>query len=109
MTTFLRLLNDKDKQAALVSAVHAGGENVFEVDPASLNKYPGAPFAYWVSEAVRQTFKQFPAFDSDGRTVKQGSATADRFSIRTCLVGGIGSYAEMVWLCQRWIIFAVLR
>ena len=79
MTTFLRLLEDKDKQSALASAVRTGGDNVFEVDPSSFFQVPGAPFAYWVSEAVRQTFKRFPAFDGGERTVKQGLATADDF------------------------------
>ena len=79
MTIFLRLLADKDKQKALASAIRTGGENVFEVDPASFFQVPGAPFAYWVSEAVRQTFKRFPAFDGGERTVKQGLASADDF------------------------------
>ncbi|VVO58042.1 hypothetical protein PS900_00649 [Pseudomonas fluorescens] len=79
MTTFLRLLADKDKQKALVNSIRAHCESVFEVDPASFCQIPGAPFAYWVSEAVRQTFKRFPAFDGGERTVKQGLATADDF------------------------------
>ena len=79
MTTFLRLLADKDKKSALASAIRSGGDSVFEVDPSSFFQVPGAPFAYWVSEEVRQTFKRFPAFDDGERTVKQGLATADDF------------------------------
>lgn len=79
MTTFLRLLEAKDKNNALNTAIHTGGNNVFEVDPASFFQIPGAPFAYWVSEAVRSTFKCFPAFNNEQRTVKQGLATADDF------------------------------
>ncbi|CAB4122517.1 hypothetical protein UFOVP31_35 [uncultured Caudovirales phage] len=79
MTTFLRLLEDKDKQNALASAIRLGGNSVFEVDPSSFFQVPGAPFAYWVSEEVRQTFKRFPAFDDGERAVKQGLATADDF------------------------------
>lgn len=79
MTTFLRLLENKDKQRALARAIRAGGDSVFEVDPSSFSQVPGAPFAYWVSEAVRQTFRRFPAFDGGERTVKQGLATADDF------------------------------
>lgn len=79
MTTFLRLLEAKDKNNALTTAIRTGGNNVFEVDPASFFKIPGAPFAYWVSEAVRSTFKCFPAFNNEQRTVKQGLATADDF------------------------------
>lgn len=79
MTTFLRLLIDKNKQAALLAAVQKRGENGFEVDPASFCQIPGAPFAYWVSEAVRKVFQQFPGFENDGRTARQGLATADDY------------------------------
>ncbi|WP_159559851.1 type II restriction endonuclease subunit M [Alcanivorax sp. S71-1-4] len=84
MTTFLRLLADKDKANHLLAsctALRAGEENerVFQVAPESFHAVPGAPFAYWVSEAVRHTFKRFPAFDGGKRTVKQGLATADDF------------------------------
>lgn len=77
MTTFLRLLSDQDKQSALLDAVQNSGKNVFEVNPDSFKQVPGAPFAYWVSEPVRQLFKQLPAFESNGRTAKQGLASAD--------------------------------
>ncbi|OTP69757.1 type II restriction endonuclease subunit M [Caballeronia sordidicola] len=79
MTTFLRLLADKDKQSALASAIRTRGENVFEVDPASFCQVPGAPFSYWVSDAIRLTFKRFPAFEGGQRAVRQGMATADDF------------------------------
>jgi len=79
VTIFLRLLKDKDKQKALLTAVRNLEDNVFEVQPSSFSQVPGAPFAYWVSEAVRKTFADFPAFESDCRLVKQGLATADDF------------------------------
>lgn len=84
MTTFLRLLADKDKAqslAASCAALRAGeGETrAFQVSPESFRAVPGTPFAYWVSDEVRQTFQLFPAFDGEGRTVKQGLATADDF------------------------------
>ncbi|MEI2323567.1 hypothetical protein [Pseudomonas aeruginosa] len=99
MTTFLRLLEDKDKQSALVSAVRTGGDNVFEVDPSSFFQVPGAPFAYWVSEAVRQTFRRFPAFDGAERAVKQGLATADDFRF-------VRVWWEILPNEQRWYGFA---
>ena len=43
MTTFLRLIADKDKQSALAEAVRLGGRNVFEVDPASFTPGPRSP------------------------------------------------------------------
>ena len=84
MTTFLRLLADKDKAQHLLAsctAVRSGNANtqVFEVAPESFRAVPGAPFAYWVSEAVRQVFKRLPAFESDERTARQGLATAEDF------------------------------
>jgi hypothetical protein len=84
MTTFLRLLTDKDKSSCLAAscaAVRIGelDTRVFQVEPQSFRSVPGAPFAYWVSEAVRQTFRLFPAFEGGDRTVRQGLATADDF------------------------------
>lgn len=79
MTTFLRLLSDQDKQSALLDAVQNSGKNVFEVNPDSFKQVPGAPFAYWVSEAIRQTFARMSSFESDERTARQGLATAEDF------------------------------
>lgn len=84
MTTFLRLLADKDKAHNLLASCNAwrsGGSDarVFQVVPESFREVPGAPFAYWVSEAVRQVFKRLPAFECDERTARQGLATAEDF------------------------------
>ncbi len=84
MTTFLRLLADKDKATNLLASCAAlqAGENdsrVIQVVPESFRAVPGAPFAYWVSEAIRQVFKRLPAFESDERTARQGLATAEDF------------------------------
>jgi hypothetical protein len=84
MTAFLRLLAEDDKAAALqqVCARLRRGEadaRLFEVAPEAFDAVPGKPFAYWVSDAVRQTFQRLPPFESEGRTVKQGLATADDF------------------------------
>lgn len=84
MTTFLRLLRERDKAGALaaeVAALKAGEASGrrFEVEPAAFAKVPTAPFAYWVSERIRELFVTLPPFEGDGRTVKQGLATADDF------------------------------
>jgi hypothetical protein len=84
MTQFLRLLADDDKAAALhaVCTRLRRGEadpRLFAVAPDAFAAVPGKPFAYWVSDAVRQTFQRLPRFESEGRTVKQGLATADDF------------------------------
>ena len=84
MILFLRLLSESDKAAALQEVCYrarSGGADprLFEVAPEAFDAVPGKPFAYWVSEAVRETFRRLPAFEGDGRTVKQGLATADDF------------------------------
>ena len=99
MTIFLRLLNDKDKQSTLLHVVKAGGDRQFVVDPSSFSQIPGSPFAYWVSESVRQTFQRVPAFDDGERTVKQGLATADDFRF-------VRTWWEVQPDTQRWFAFA---
>ena len=84
MTNFLRLLADEDKSTALKEACWAlrldsKDGRIFDIDPASFTVVPGTPFAYWVSEQVRGSFKNFRPFESDGRAVRQGLATADDF------------------------------
>lgn len=83
-TLFIRLLHDEDKSSALaekVLAVREGrsDENVFPVPHASFQQVPNTPFCYWVSERIRRLFTELPPFESEGRTVKQGLATADDF------------------------------
>ena len=82
---FLRLLRDEDKAQALAEAIAALREGrrlesmVYPVRPVSFRQVPGSPFAYWVSERIRRLFTELPAFEGDGRTVRQGLATADDF------------------------------
>ncbi len=82
---FFRLLPIEDKAEALAQSVAAVREGrktdavIHAVNPASFRQVPGSPFAYWVSERIRRLFTELPSFESDGRTVKQGLATADDF------------------------------
>lgn len=82
---FLRLLRHEDKATAMAEAIAALREGhtlqsaVYTVDPTSFRQVPGSPFAYWVSERIRRLFTELPAFEGDGRTVRQGLATADDF------------------------------
>ena len=84
-TLFLRLLSYDDKSAALAESIKATQEGytlntvVHVVNPKSFSQIPGSTFAYWVSERIRRVFTRLPAFESEGRTVKQGLATADDF------------------------------
>lgn len=84
MTIFLRLLADKDKANSVLASCTALREDrndarVFQLAPESFQAIPGAPFAYWVSEAVRQVFIQIPALECGERTARQGLATAEDF------------------------------
>ena len=83
-TLFIRLLNQSDKGEALarrIAALREGraDEDVYAVNPESFRQVPNTPFCYWVSERIRRLFKELPPFEAEGRTVKQGLATADDF------------------------------
>lgn len=84
MTTFLRLLADKDKATNLLAsctALRTGEDDarVFQVAPESFRAVPGAPFAYWVSENIRQRFIQYPPFLRPERWPSIGVSTKDDF------------------------------
>ena len=84
MSHFLRLIEENDRAAALHDLCHSVRAGRVDrryhfVDPKSFEKVPGKPFAYWISDQVRDLFEVFPQFESDGRIVKQGLATADDF------------------------------
>ncbi|EIC22701.1 BREX-1 system adenine-specific DNA-methyltransferase PglX [Thiorhodovibrio frisius] len=83
MTTFLRLLSESDKASALLDLCdrqRSGGDDprCFEVAPGAFDAIPGQPFAYWVSEAVRETFRRFSAF-GDHALATSGTGTLDDF------------------------------
>jgi hypothetical protein len=88
MSIFLRLLEDKDKGAALEAAVRAvvGGEpdgRVFDAPPDSFEQIPGAPFAYWVSDTVRSLFAKHRRIDEE-HLVASGTGTLDDFRFLRC-------------------------
>ena len=92
ITTFFRLLRTENKETTLRSAVDAGsrGEvaaDVFQVDPASLRRVPGSPFAYWVSDHIRGLFAQMPRCESDGRQVRIGGGPGDDFLVPALVLG----------------------
>jgi hypothetical protein len=83
-SAFFRLLNSEDKGTDLASAINSLASGCSTplahlVEPSLFSDVPGSPFAYWVSDAVRELFKTLPRFASDGRAVRQGMATADDF------------------------------
>ena len=84
MSLFLRLLGEEDKGAALEAAVRSvaageGDARVFEVDPASFEQVPGAPFAYWISDGVRRSFASFPSFEGVLWKARRGAGTNQDF------------------------------
>jgi hypothetical protein len=84
MTAFLRLLTGKDKGGDLLdscTALRAGDPDprVFQVSPESFRSVPGAPFAYWVSDAVRNVFKDLPALGDNGRQAQRALSTNNDF------------------------------
>jgi hypothetical protein len=83
-TVFLRVLEElDDKVSALKTAIAKptapGVHKRFYVDTTSFRSIPGSPFAYWVSDSLRDVYRTTPAFEGDGREARQGLATADDF------------------------------
>jgi hypothetical protein len=57
MTTFLRVLNAAvDEKAQALKLAAQGNGSSFEVEPSAFAQVPGSPFAYWVSQHVRNAF-----------------------------------------------------
>ncbi len=82
-TTFLRASEAGDKAAALCEAIREPDtmrRSVrFDADVTTFTAIPRSPFAYWVSNRLLQIFEELPTFEAEGRTAKQGLATADDF------------------------------
>ncbi|MCA1795643.1 MAG: BREX-1 system adenine-specific DNA-methyltransferase PglX, partial [Desulfobacteraceae bacterium] len=104
-TTFIRLLTDKEKADNLLALCYAfrkrkpNDDHIFQVFPDSFLDVPGAPFAYWVSDAVREVFQKFPAFESETRTAQHGGSSKDDFRfLRTYWENSIG--------INQWTLFA---
>lgn len=79
---FFRLLKDDvdAKGEKLLEAIqNAQSEKRFDIQLDSFSLVPNTPFSYWVCDRIRNKFKEFPPFEGNGGTVKQGLATADDF------------------------------
>lgn len=82
MTTFLRLIADVNKEASLLDvcgSLRTGGTDLrmYQVPPEAFRAVPGAPFAYWVSDAVRNAFERLEPFDGDYRIARITNPTSD--------------------------------
>ena len=110
MTIFIRLIEEQDKRSALLNAINnVNCRTVFDVDPESFKQIPGSPFAYWVSDKIRALFSKLPVYEGDGRTVKQGLATADDFRfVRTCWeidASRVASHADEINSERYWVLY----
>lgn len=110
MTIFIRLIEEQDKRSALLNAIgNLNNKKVFDVDPDSFKQIPGSPFAYWVSDKIRALFSKLPIYEEDGRTVKQGLATADDFRfVRTYWEidsTRVASRADQINAERSWVLY----
>jgi hypothetical protein len=84
-TLFFRLLKEDDKDERLRAAVQGlrtGGTEpllVHRVEQETFRMIPGAPFAYWVSEAMRRKFIEFSRLENGDRVARRGPSTGDDF------------------------------
>jgi len=84
VATFVRLLKDQDRPAALADAIshsRAGTSDarVRRVAQAEFAALPQAPIAYSVGPTVRRLIKEGPALEGHAGEARQGLATADDF------------------------------
>ena len=84
MTLFFRLLKPNDKGTALQQAIQQLAEkqpntNTFAVEPESFQQVPGAPFAYWVDNIVREAFQRLGSLESPQVHACKGPDTGDDF------------------------------
>jgi hypothetical protein len=76
---FCYRLLDEENRADVLNQIVDEARPRFLMSAASISNVPESPFAYWVTDGVRETFEKFPAFGDSQRTAKQGLATADDF------------------------------
>jgi len=82
--TFVRLLKDVDRGAALREAIGADrakleDHRVYHVLTSDFDAIPGAPIAYWMSRSLRRLFSELPQLEGSGAEARQGLATGDDF------------------------------
>jgi hypothetical protein len=86
---FLRVINEGDKETALLNIIddiktNIPNKYVFVITLERFYIIPGTPFAYWVSERIRNLFVTLPKFEGIGGTVKEGIGTSDDFRFLRC-------------------------
>jgi hypothetical protein len=83
-TLFFRLLKEEEKEESLRAAIRgvrdgAAGTLTHRVEQESFGMIPGAPFAYWVSDAMRRKFKEFPRLEGGETAARRGPSSGDDF------------------------------
>ncbi|MBL8841982.1 MAG: type II restriction endonuclease subunit M [Planctomycetes bacterium] len=111
MTVFIRLLElpvdlKRDALRDAVIAMNAGtcGANVFMAATEQFGDIPNSPFAYWLSNGVREVFGRLAPFESPKRTARQGLSTSDDF--RFVRVWWEVPEPSVVAEMRRWFSFA---
>ncbi|WP_033056871.1 hypothetical protein [Sinorhizobium arboris] len=104
MTVFLRVLEATDKHYALdeiVGSFRNGIEDsrIFPANTETFKTFPGASFAYWVGDSVRNTFKKHEAFESaaTGFLPRRGVNSNDDFRF-------LRSWCEVKLETGRWMV-----
>ena len=113
MTKFIRLLDVENKESSLLSCLHEensdfSGASVYEVDPEVFFRIPGAPFAYWASDKIRDIFSNFSSFEGEGRYTSVGASTKDDFRyVRSWVEVDSGSVAfdRFETSYKKWVSF----
>ncbi|ATY77163.1 hypothetical protein Q7I18_07180 [Aeromonas veronii] len=84
MSHFLRLFSAANKSQALLQSCNDFREaknqsQCFEVNSEEFKKIPGAPFAYWISDAIRNLYIELDPFEVDAaiRKATKGLATTN--------------------------------
>jgi hypothetical protein len=113
--TFLRLVKDTDRPAALAEACRDARDvrpssRIFRVAPEELEEIPGAPLAYWVAPTIRRLFSKLPPLEGNGAEVRVGLQTSDDFRFVRAFwevdPGRIARSREETFRGKRWVPFA---
>ena len=100
-TVFLRVLDAVDKKEALLKGVRgerAGNAILYTVNPILFSKIPKSPFAYWISDEVRELFVTLPPLESEGRAARQGGVSGNDFRWLRLWTEPLAPQGEYRWI-----------
>jgi hypothetical protein len=112
VTVFFRVLEHSadEKAERLLHAIavqrdfEMGGDpshnSIFETDSTKFSAIPGSPFAYWVSDSLREAFLRYEPFEQPNRRALVGVATGDDARYLRC------RWEVAVGLQSRWRLLA---